>query len=110
MFLALLSAMNLLVMRSMFLRLLESLGDWQDGLSKIAQIGFIHAKSKTADQAVALQLELEAKPGVAEPPEPKRKIIGVRGPNGEVIHFSRGARPDDATIAKIPKDRLVYQQ
>ena len=107
---------NLLVFRSLFLSQQEAIGDWQDALSKIAQIGFIHAKSRTPEQAVAVQAQLEAEqkamdeaPVAKEPPEPKRKVVGFRGPNGEVIHFSRGTRPTAEVLAKIPKDKLVYQ-
>ena len=104
---------NLLVFRSLFLTQQEALGDWQDALSKIAQIGFIHAKAKSPEQAVETQLYLEAEQKKLdepeEPKEPERKVIGMRAPNGEIIHFSRGSWPTPETLAKIPRDRLVFQ-
>ena len=112
---------NLLVIRSLFLSLLDAVDRMQDGMSKLAQLGLIHVASKTPMQAVeataALENELAALESAEKAMEkqileakekPHGRLVGFRGPNGAVVRFVTEPKP--AVVAKIPSDRLVYEQ
>lgn len=117
-------AVTLYVFRSMLQMQLEATREMQDGMSKLAQLGFIHVGSKTPMDAVAAttvlaneMAALERAEGLmgeelarSEKSEADKRgpPVGFRGPNGAVVKFMDDATRD-RVAAKVPPDRLVYK-
>lgn len=93
----------------------EALNDALDTLSKLAQVVSIHQKAGSAEKAVEAQVLLEANQQALEEAKDaiekeleaqKPRPVGFRDPGGRIIKFM--SPPTLEMLARIPKDRLVY--
>lgn len=87
-----------------------------DSMNKLAQVGFIHAKAKSPEQAVTQQVILETAQKdletqleeelKEEPSKPKGPPRGFVGSDGKTYHFATA--PSAQVLSKIPPSQLVY--
>lgn len=111
------AVVHLLIQKSMHDRMLDATSEFQDGMSKIAELGFIHMKSATVEDAVqatayvqqqdlllkqmeqSVEEELEAAADRGKP-------VGVRSSNGRVYPFT--TPPSRETLERLG-DRVVRE-
>ena len=96
-------------------KMVVALEDSRDAMSKLAQLGMLNQKAKTALESVEAQVVLERELATLEHAEEsmekeieanKGRPIGFKDSSGRIIKFM--TPPDQNLLSRIPKERLIY--
>ena len=114
-FLGVLFVLHLVFVYFIAAKTVTALEDSRDAMTKLAQLGWVSNKAKTSLEAVEAQVGLERELAVLGHAEEalekeieagKGRPTGFKDASGRIIKFMTA--PDQNLLARIPKDRLIY--